>query len=252
MNLHVGRAWISHAIEDACPCPKAPCGLVDQQNTNPDCQHHPVGRGKTIRQGHSAAECPAEEGEHDGEMPRISPPADPTRFRRLVDPQALAGQPTPPAGEDVHQACAEAYTAAEPYNPDDPPQVPDDEWTAGIAADQQFRAAVDRAVQLTEQRMGYDLREAQRDVARLEEQRDQAWATIRRLTAERDDARDELREAREVIATLCETDSAATLAWLVQQRDRHMVGSLEWGPLDGLVREWQDAHPGDETTEPTR
>lgn len=35
--------------------------------------------------------------------------------------------------------------------------------------------------------------------------------------------------------------------WLVQQRDRHMVGSLEWGPLDGLVRAWQAAHPGDET-----
>lgn len=66
---------------------------------------------------------------------------------------APAVQAPPPAGEDVYRAAAEAYTAAEPYDPDDPPQVPDDEWTAGIAADQQFRAAVDRAVQLTEQRV---------------------------------------------------------------------------------------------------
>ena len=27
-GYHVGRSWTTHELEDACPCPQAPCGLV--------------------------------------------------------------------------------------------------------------------------------------------------------------------------------------------------------------------------------
>jgi len=57
-GAHVGRAWTGTRIEDECPCPKAPCGLVDTSQTDPACEHHPVVRGKSIRQGHPADECP--------------------------------------------------------------------------------------------------------------------------------------------------------------------------------------------------
>lgn len=56
--MHVGRAWHGHDIEDTCPCPQEPCGLVDPGRADPECQHHPVGRAKSIRQGHKASECP--------------------------------------------------------------------------------------------------------------------------------------------------------------------------------------------------
>lgn len=53
-NLHIGRAWGGHAIEDDCPCHQAACGLVDE--VSPDCDQH---TGRTIRQAHSDDECPA-------------------------------------------------------------------------------------------------------------------------------------------------------------------------------------------------
>lgn len=59
MNYHIGRSWAGHEIEDACPCPKAPCGLVDPDKANPDCEHHPLTRSKSMRQGHPADQCPA-------------------------------------------------------------------------------------------------------------------------------------------------------------------------------------------------
>ncbi|MFB7823852.1 hypothetical protein [Streptomyces hydrogenans] len=59
MAHHIGRSWggPSH-IEALCPCPLAPCGLVDRDNVDSECQQHPVGRMKTIRESHAAEDCP--------------------------------------------------------------------------------------------------------------------------------------------------------------------------------------------------
>ncbi|MGI5222199.1 hypothetical protein [Nocardia sp. CA-290969] len=57
-SAHVGRSWSGTAIEDSCPCPQEPCGLVDQKRAHPDCEHHPMVRTKTIRQSHTADRCP--------------------------------------------------------------------------------------------------------------------------------------------------------------------------------------------------
>lgn len=56
---HIGRSWGDHPLEDGCPCPQAPCGLVSTDEVSADCPEHPMQRGKTIRQSHSATECPA-------------------------------------------------------------------------------------------------------------------------------------------------------------------------------------------------
>jgi hypothetical protein len=55
---HVGRSWTGTPLEDACPCPKQPCGLVRQGDAHPDCREHPIGRAKSMRQGHPADKCP--------------------------------------------------------------------------------------------------------------------------------------------------------------------------------------------------
>lgn len=55
---HIGRSWDGHAIEDECPCPKAPCGLVVQETASEECDQHPLSAGRTIRQGHPAGQCP--------------------------------------------------------------------------------------------------------------------------------------------------------------------------------------------------
>jgi hypothetical protein len=56
---HIGRSWISHVIEDTCPCPKAPCGLVIQDAVTEACGEHHWSAAKTTRQSHPAALCPA-------------------------------------------------------------------------------------------------------------------------------------------------------------------------------------------------
>lgn len=58
---HVGRSWSGHEIEDACPCPQVPCGLVDVQEAVDECGHHPALRCKSMRQGHPAEDCPNKE-----------------------------------------------------------------------------------------------------------------------------------------------------------------------------------------------
>jgi hypothetical protein len=58
MTFHIGRSWSGHPLEDGCPCPKAPCGLVDMDQTEPACLEHPAERSKSIRQSHPASECP--------------------------------------------------------------------------------------------------------------------------------------------------------------------------------------------------
>ncbi|AER47475.1 hypothetical protein CL96_gp049 [Mycobacterium phage Firecracker] len=56
--MHIGRSWVGHAIEDDCPCPKAPCGLVIANQAI--CEEHTLEGGKTMRQGHPDYSCPGE------------------------------------------------------------------------------------------------------------------------------------------------------------------------------------------------
>ena len=60
-DWHVGRAWTGHLIEDACPCPKAPCGLAISTPGVTCPEHNPADwiDSKTIRQSHPASDCPA-------------------------------------------------------------------------------------------------------------------------------------------------------------------------------------------------
>lgn len=60
MNFHVGRGWEGHVMEDECPCPQEPCGLVATNRADPKCLHHPIARSKTMRQGHQEGNCPAQ------------------------------------------------------------------------------------------------------------------------------------------------------------------------------------------------
>lgn len=63
--MHWGRAWTGHAIEDNCPCPKAPCGLVLGMwpgRGYPECEQHNPRKPwemKTMRQSHHEENCPA-------------------------------------------------------------------------------------------------------------------------------------------------------------------------------------------------
>lgn len=57
LKVHIGRSFTGHPLEDDCPCHKAPCGLVDIEDE--DCPQHSWRAYKTIRQTHSADECPA-------------------------------------------------------------------------------------------------------------------------------------------------------------------------------------------------
>jgi hypothetical protein len=59
MGVHIGRSWNGPGdVEALCPCPKAECGLVDVDNMSDACEQHPPMRGKTIRTGHPADDCP--------------------------------------------------------------------------------------------------------------------------------------------------------------------------------------------------
>ncbi|MER5482953.1 hypothetical protein ABT024_07015 [Streptomyces sp. NPDC002812] len=56
-GLHVGRSWSGHEIEDHCPCPKAPCGLVRQETTVEECDEHYFLNARAMRQSHTPAAC---------------------------------------------------------------------------------------------------------------------------------------------------------------------------------------------------
>jgi len=62
-RFHYGRAWSGTAIEDDCPCGKAPCGLVDSSRVHPTCPQHAIGAAKTIRQMHYADQCGGPDGD---------------------------------------------------------------------------------------------------------------------------------------------------------------------------------------------
>lgn len=53
---HFGRSWSGHAIEDACPCTKASCGLVSEPSA--ECTEH--SGTKSTRQSHPADACPGD------------------------------------------------------------------------------------------------------------------------------------------------------------------------------------------------
>ena len=58
-SMHVGRSFGGTRLEDDCPCPKAPCGLVDHDNVDQNCEQHSWQAAKTMRQIHYAHQCPA-------------------------------------------------------------------------------------------------------------------------------------------------------------------------------------------------
>lgn len=58
-NLHIGRSWNGHTLEDACPCPQEKCGLVAYKNISQECTQHPFTASKTIRQTHTTEMCEA-------------------------------------------------------------------------------------------------------------------------------------------------------------------------------------------------
>lgn len=57
-SSHVGRTWSDNRLEQLCPCPLEPCGLVALDKTHPECEEHTT-RARTMRQIHEAADCPS-------------------------------------------------------------------------------------------------------------------------------------------------------------------------------------------------
>ncbi|WP_228973421.1 hypothetical protein [Streptomyces sp. DH12] len=69
MSDHIGRSWAGTDLEDCCPCPKQLCGLVARDNVVDECEQHPPTRAKTIRQSHTADDCPGRRVHPAGEGP---------------------------------------------------------------------------------------------------------------------------------------------------------------------------------------
>lgn len=57
--MHIGRHFFGTEIETDCPCPKAACGLVVENQADPNCAEHHMDHAPTIRQGHPDSQCPA-------------------------------------------------------------------------------------------------------------------------------------------------------------------------------------------------
>lgn len=60
---HIGRSFQGHPLEDACPCPQEPCGLVAMDKALPACDQHGFRKAKTLRQRHLAEQCPGSTAE---------------------------------------------------------------------------------------------------------------------------------------------------------------------------------------------
>lgn len=92
--LHIGRSWSGHDIEDGCPCPKAPCGLVVTSSVAPDCREHGYVNGaKSMRQGHAASRCPA--------VAALEPHHRAARSRTEGEAEALGVPDTPTEGRSA-------------------------------------------------------------------------------------------------------------------------------------------------------
>lgn len=59
--IHIGRSFSGHSIEDKCPCPQAPCGLIARPLDS--CDQHGWFSAKTMRQFHYESQC---KGKTDG------------------------------------------------------------------------------------------------------------------------------------------------------------------------------------------
>lgn len=57
-DMHMGRSFSGHWLEDECPCPQEACGLVRWDRAVPECDQHGLGSTQTIRQGHQDDKCP--------------------------------------------------------------------------------------------------------------------------------------------------------------------------------------------------
>lgn len=56
---HIGRSFPGgNWVEESCPCPQEPCGLIDQDKVDPRCTQHTWSAAKTIRQMHYLEDCP--------------------------------------------------------------------------------------------------------------------------------------------------------------------------------------------------
>jgi hypothetical protein len=63
MKWHVGRSWSGSFLEDSCPCKQESCGLIAQEDADPDCIEHGINHTpKTMRQAHFSDECPGADG----------------------------------------------------------------------------------------------------------------------------------------------------------------------------------------------
>ncbi|MBZ6102758.1 hypothetical protein [Streptomyces olivaceus] len=101
---HIGRSFrgMSADIEAACPCPKAPCGLVVEDGVTEACDQHHWSAAKTMRQSHPADQCPAA-------VP--APPTDPTAVREQLL-AAIDGTRVPPLGYGSPEELLAAYDAS--------------------------------------------------------------------------------------------------------------------------------------------
>jgi hypothetical protein len=59
-EMHIGRSWpgLEPHLENECPCPQEPCGLIAESKIDPDCPQHSWAATKTIRNSHDAGDCP--------------------------------------------------------------------------------------------------------------------------------------------------------------------------------------------------
>ncbi|APC46332.1 hypothetical protein HWB05_gp070 [Streptomyces phage BRock] len=57
-DIHIGRSWDGHTLEDGCPCPKEACGLVRKDRIVDECPQHHFSAAKSLRQSHTDSECP--------------------------------------------------------------------------------------------------------------------------------------------------------------------------------------------------
>lgn len=57
-EIHMGRSWTGHELEDQCPCLKERCGLVSDRGIDPECPQHGYMAARTMRQLHDARHCP--------------------------------------------------------------------------------------------------------------------------------------------------------------------------------------------------
>jgi hypothetical protein len=58
IDYHIGRSWTGSRLEDECPCPQEPCGLIAVSKIDPECPQHAMSAAMTTRQNHYADACP--------------------------------------------------------------------------------------------------------------------------------------------------------------------------------------------------